>query len=248
MKWIYLSPHLDDVVFSCGGLVWEQTQAGDQVEIWTIFAGDPPGGALPLFAQLLHRVWDAGDNPVPERRVEDRAACRKLGAKPVHFSVPDCIYRRAPEDGSPLYPGEEAIFGGWDPAEQTLIDDILGWFRENLPEQARVVSPLGIGNHVDHALTRQAAQRLERELWYYADYPYAREEIGQESLRVLAASDDWEKIPHALSGPGLVAWQEAAASYASQISSFWESVEALHRELAEYAHSMNGVRLWQRTD
>ena len=25
-KWVYLSPHFDDVVLSAGGLVWEQTR------------------------------------------------------------------------------------------------------------------------------------------------------------------------------------------------------------------------------
>ena len=41
MRWIYLSPHLDDAVFSAGGLIYEQTQAGTPVEIWTIMCGDP---------------------------------------------------------------------------------------------------------------------------------------------------------------------------------------------------------------
>ena len=29
MRWIYLSPHFDDAVLSCGGLIWEQTHSGD---------------------------------------------------------------------------------------------------------------------------------------------------------------------------------------------------------------------------
>jgi len=42
MHWIYLSPHLDDAVLSCGGIIWQQVQSGHQVEIWTICAADPP--------------------------------------------------------------------------------------------------------------------------------------------------------------------------------------------------------------
>jgi len=53
MNWIYISPHLDDVAFSSGGLVWEQSNAGEQVGIWTIFAGDPPVGPLSDFAEKL---------------------------------------------------------------------------------------------------------------------------------------------------------------------------------------------------
>ena len=58
MRWIYLSPHLDDAVFSAGGLIYEQAQAGIPVEIWTIMCGYPP---LPeevfSVAQLLHVQW-----------------------------------------------------------------------------------------------------------------------------------------------------------------------------------------------
>jgi LmbE family N-acetylglucosaminyl deacetylase len=33
MRWIYLSPHFDDAVLSCGGLIFDQAQAGTPVEI-----------------------------------------------------------------------------------------------------------------------------------------------------------------------------------------------------------------------
>jgi len=39
MRWIYLSPHFDDAVLSCGGLIFDQTCGGTAVEIWTVFAG-----------------------------------------------------------------------------------------------------------------------------------------------------------------------------------------------------------------
>ncbi|MBA4379671.1 MAG: PIG-L family deacetylase, partial [Anaerolinea sp.] len=57
MRWIYISPHLDDAVLSCGGLIWEQSHAGTQVEIWTVCTGDPPEGPLSPFAEVLHAEW-----------------------------------------------------------------------------------------------------------------------------------------------------------------------------------------------
>jgi hypothetical protein len=71
VPFIYLSPHLDDVTLSCGGLVWEQVQAGEQVEIWTICAGDPPPGALSPYAEELHHRWGYGIEAIAERRIED---------------------------------------------------------------------------------------------------------------------------------------------------------------------------------
>jgi len=43
-------PHFDDAVLSCGGLIWEQTQKGIPVEIWTVCAGDAPPGSPSMLA------------------------------------------------------------------------------------------------------------------------------------------------------------------------------------------------------
>ena len=97
MNWIYLSPHLDDVVLSCGGVICEQIKAGDKVQVWTICAGDPPENQLTLFAQDLHARWNTDNDAVSIRREEDQLACHLLGASPTHFNYPDCIYRRFPD-------------------------------------------------------------------------------------------------------------------------------------------------------
>ncbi len=60
MRWIYISPHLDDAVLSCGGLIREQTSTKTQVEIWTVFSGDPPAGSLSAFANFQHTQWGLG--------------------------------------------------------------------------------------------------------------------------------------------------------------------------------------------
>src|SRR5512136_66244 len=76
MRWIYLSPHFDDAVLSCGGLIHEQACQGLQTEIWTIFAGDPPPGPLSEFAQQTHVLWGitSGEDMVAMRRAEDITA------------------------------------------------------------------------------------------------------------------------------------------------------------------------------
>ena len=104
MRWIYISPHLDDAVLSTGGFLYEQAQAGIPVEIWTIVCGFPPPGELTPFAQVMHFQWGTGtaEETVNLRRAEDLEAARIVGAKTVHFDIPDCIYRRGP-DGEPLY-------------------------------------------------------------------------------------------------------------------------------------------------
>ena len=106
---IYLSPHLDDAIFSCGGLIFQQTQRGDSVLIVTVCAGDPPNEMLSGFAQELHTRWGY-ESPVEARRAEDRIACQLVGAGYEHLEIPDCIYR-IDDGGSHLYPTLESILG-----------------------------------------------------------------------------------------------------------------------------------------
>jgi len=246
MKWIFLSPHLDDAVFSCGALIWELVQAGNQVEVWTICAGDAPKNELSSFACSLHATWQVEGDVVQHRREEDTLACKELGALAKHFKIPDCIYRRSPGDGEWLYPGEEAIFGGLNPLEMPLIEKVSWQLSQALAKDEILVPPLGIGNHVDHELTRKAAHRLKRDLRFYADYPYVREPQNQSIIKVMAGSEEWREIQYKLSPSSLAAWKRASALYSSQIKLFWEGEDELRQELEEYAALMSGVKLWMK--
>ena len=242
MHWVYLSPHLDDVAFSCGGLVWEQIRRGQKVAIWTLCAGDPPPGQLSDLAQSLHERWELGREAVAQRRSEDMRACQRMGAAWQHFPIPDCIYRRSPEGGKPLYTSEEELFGEIHPEEQGLVDRVGQMLKRQLPAGARVVCPLSLGGHVDHRLTRAAAEGTGRALWYYGDYPYAEREGVQLEDKTEGMSGEVLNLSEA----GLEAWVEAAGAYASQASSFWIDMEAMRRSIRGYAVQIGGVELWRR--
>jgi LmbE family N-acetylglucosaminyl deacetylase len=244
MKTIYLSPHLDDAIFSCGGWIWEQTQAGEEVEIWTICAGDPPPGLLSDFARSLHQSWDIVEDAVQIRRAEDLQACQILGAVPKHLPFQDCIYRSSPA-GEAYYQTGEDIFGGLDPRESDLIDEISAMLGELIPADVELIVPLGIGNHVDHDLTRKAASRLDRKVYYYADYPYAREEEGQEILEIMSNSQEWRGMQARISKQGLNQWWQGARAYRSQISTFWEDEGDLQQQLADFSSFLGGFKRWE---
>ena len=125
MKWVYLSPHLDDAVLSCGGLIWEQIRSGGNVEIWTICAGAPPTGDLSGFAKELHERWGLGMDAVSKRRMEDQVACRILGAGHKHYDIPDAIYRRDPKTGEILYDSFDVILSGIHPGDEMLLKSMI---------------------------------------------------------------------------------------------------------------------------
>lgn len=241
MVWIYLSPHLDDVALSAGGLVWEQAQSGQDVRIWTICAGDPPPGALSPYIQSLHDRWKVGPEAVGERRQEDRKSCDLLGASHHHFNIPDCIYRLSARTGEHLYAGEDALWDPVHPDEDPLIERIRKLLLEELALLSggyRVISPLALGDHVDHTLTRTVAERLNLPLLYYADYPYV-DRVG--SLDPAAHS---KARQFTISPSGIRAWQDSIAAHRSQISTFWGGLGEMRSAIFSYYQQTGGVWLW----
>jgi LmbE family N-acetylglucosaminyl deacetylase len=242
MEWIYLSPHLDDVALSCAGLIWEQTQAGQPVSVWTICAGDPPPGPLSSFAETLHARWKTGPTAASQRRAEDARACALIGAAYRHFSVPDCIYR---DPGAPRYNREEDLFGLIHPDDSALGDSLSRSLSEALPAGTQLVCPLALGSHVDHRLTRLAAEALGLPLFYYADYPYLQKEGPYfEALH----QEGWDSQFFPVSAAALEAWVASILAYDSQISTFWESPQTLRGELSAYYRKESGLRLWQKPE
>ena len=245
MKWIYFSPHLDDAVYSCGGLIWKQTRASDQVEIWTICAGDPPEGPLSDFARSIQSRWQTGPRAAAARRSEDLRACEILGAAAKHFNVPDCVYRRLPESGAPVIFEDDDLFRPLLLGEAYLVTDVYETLLAELPENCQLICPLTVGGHMDHRLTRSAAEKLGRSLWYYAEYPYAAE---QGSFSVELLEDSWEKVLYSVSEDELAMWQQGAAAYVSQLSTFWSGKEVMNSEIRSYRDAINGIILWKSAD
>jgi len=230
--WIFLSPHLDDAVLSCGGLIWELVQRGCQVEIWTLFAGDKLDGAITPFAQELHARWGTAWNHAAEqRRREDRAACSILEAGYRHFSFADCIYRRETGLGRAVVVREEDLFQPNYAGEEALRRQLLAALTTALPSAAVIASPFGVGRHIDHQITAAVLRRVRCEVWYYLDYPYAQSQSGERRLWQEASGESF-LLP--VSARGLAHWQEAGAAYRSQVSTFWSNLEALRNAIRTF--------------
>ena len=224
MRWTFLSPHYDDVALSCGGLIWELSQAGQVVEICTVCSGEPPEGPLSAFAVSLHARWETGGEAVAARKSEDQASCAVLGACWRYMEIPDCIYRPGGSTGHFCYATEESLFGELAPEEASLVDNVAAKIQDALSAEDLVVGPLTLGGHVDHRLTRRAVEQMGRPALFYADYPYRLE--AESELAALSASG-WQPVFFPVSLQGLSAWQDAVAAHVSQISTFWASLDAM---------------------
>ncbi len=244
---IYLAPHLDDAVLSCGGQIFEEAQRGERVLVVTLMAGDPPA-TLSGYAESLHQRWQLAQNAVAARRREDEAACALLGAETLHWDVPDCIYRVNPASGAALYLSDEDIFGVVHPAERALVE-VLATKLAALPPARRLVAPLTVGHHVDHQLTRLAAESaFGSRLVYFEDFPYIQTAGSLNFLHEDASIGGiWASEVVPLSQAALRAKVEAILAYKSQLSTFFTDRADLERQVFGYAATVAGERLWRLT-
>lgn len=208
--WIFISPHFDDVALSCGGLVYTLTRQGHRVEIWTIMGGFPSSEKYSAFADQNHRAWGiSGVEAIEMRRDEDRAACEVLGAKPRYYDWLDAIYRLNPQTGAPLVNNNDGLFSR--PPEKSLVDEIAAMLIKEIPADASVIGPIGLGNHIDHRAVMQAMGAFPRTVAYYADYPYILEHFDHPAI----TENQFSKQPITLTQAALKAWQDAVLCYAS---------------------------------
>ncbi len=238
-KLIYISPHLDDAILSCGGLIYEQIKAGKAVEVWTVTAGIPDAQRLPEFARQINAEWGINLDALQTRLEEDKRACEVVGAKAVHLPWLDCIYRYK-LDGDALIKNNDALFD--TEPEAKLVTEISQFLLATTLKTTKVISPMAIGNHIDHLLTVKAIEESGLKCQFYADYPYVSRH--PESLAHLETSQ-WQRIPAAISKEGLKAWQQAILMHRSQISTFWQDKREVKLAIANYCAG-GGGRLWKR--
>ena len=231
---VIISPHFDDGVFSCGGTAHKLTAAGHSVLVITmmggLFHGELPN--TPILADL-HRRWQAGEDPLRQRQLEDERASQSLGLDFMHVPLPDCVYRLAGD--LPLYPSEESLFGDVHSADfaPRLLKGI------QIPEletASQVYLPLGVGHHVDHQITRDWGMTQLRDapdksaLRFYVEFPYSKADRSTE-LALGALDLPLEPADVTLSDADINGKIRAIACYESQISTFWESRSAMERDV-----------------
>jgi len=242
MRWIYLSPHLDDAALSAGGLVYDLTQASTPVEFWTFMCGYPPEGEPSNFAKELHATWgfSSAEEAIRMRRLEDEKAAGILGAKTVHFDFLDCIYRQG-ENGEWLYSGISFAPKADDAGLPQRIADAIS---PGLMPDDVLLCQLSVGSHVDHVLVREAAELLGRPLFYTIDVPYIFYKPEELEPKSVGMKEKTYRITEA----GLKSWKEAVLSYESQIPALGDAFDAPEKAeeaIQSYWEEWKGIRLLQ---
>lgn len=223
---LFLSPHLDDAAFSCGGTAALLVDAGWRCVIATAFTAtvpDPRGFAL---ACQLDKGLGPEVDYMALRRAEDAAACAHLGAEPRWLDLPEAPHRgyeNAPALFGPAREGDEI----WRP----LADLVTGLLDDLRPDA--VYAPQGLGNHVDHQQTIRAALAClpAERVTFWRDTPYIiRDPAARPHPAVPAGPARRVDI-----AAGLERKLAASCAYASQIGFQFGGPEACARALRALA-------------
>jgi LmbE family N-acetylglucosaminyl deacetylase len=254
---VYLAPHLDDTALSCGGTIAEQTARGERALVLTLCTAAPaPDGPFSDLALEFHREWGLAPQQVVAARLrEEQAAVTLLGADSLWAGMLDAIYRHPA-----AYHGRDTLFGT-PAADDPLLPAARAYFaelRERLPA-ATFYAPLGVGSHVDHLLTYEAAQLLGPALVHYEDFPYvARPGALELRLAQIGAPLEPALVPL---GDGLARKVAAVLAYTSQLPELAhsqldrpiaddEAPDLFAAVIADYARRVSGggpaERLWRR--
>src|ERR1700684_1099793 len=181
-KVLIISPHCDDAVFSCGGFMALCASNGIPVTVLNVFesGSNAPQRASAFARSLLAKAGLCLQNAVPSRRAEDRRALTRLGVHGVYLGLPDAVFRMTPS-GFPLYLDERSLTRPRSCALSICVDRIAPLIRKHPITQnpdSLILSPSGIGRHVDHLTCAEALMRLRRRqrvaarILFYEDFPY----------------------------------------------------------------------------
>ena len=142
---IILSPHLDDGVWSCGGLISHATKSGCKVDVITVYTGNPVEKDLPKLQEK--EITKHGS--LERRKEEDTEALTILNANIIWWDFPTRLLRkpwinkRTETFNTPI--GDIMINDSNYLKIENKIKDLI----TNNPD-AYIFSPISVGHMYDH--------------------------------------------------------------------------------------------------
>jgi LmbE family N-acetylglucosaminyl deacetylase len=230
---VILSPHADDAVWSCGGLILRLRGARERCLVVNVLT------AAPAFRDAWHeQSWRACAASM-RRPAEDRAALAALGVSTQSLHFVDAALRGIDK---PVYGTPAALLSRPAAPDAPFAAEIASALRNWIGARDIVYAPLaGRGSHVDHRLVRSAAELLRpRDLRLYDDFPYPCSPPGAKWRARLEPVD-------------IRGWTAAALRYRSQVLALYGSAQRFAAALHDWARARGaegGVayadRIWSR--
>lgn len=177
---LYISPHFDDVVFSCAGKIIVDVKNGFRVIVVTVFTKSNTQDLA---------IYEA-------RNAENNQALLTLGAEGVNLDFFDAPYRHS------FYNSFRTLLLERHPLDDVEYVSSIGVALNdlcNVISPMEVYAPLAVGGHIDHRICFESAvSHLSYPVTFYEDRPYSFAAFAVESrlkslgVRLATNQELWE--------------------------------------------------------
>jgi LmbE family N-acetylglucosaminyl deacetylase len=221
---LFLSPHLDDVAFSCSGTLLHLKKQNWDLTLVTVFTRSMPNPQ----GFALRCQTDKGLAPEVDymalRRAEDAEFARIVGVDAPQYWE----FAEAPHRG---YNSPPELFAGVREGDEIWLSIALQL--KTLGDFDCVFAPQGLGNHVDHLHVIRAVLENgwdEKTLWYQ-DTPYVIREPAALPSPLLPSG--LPEVARSFSAPELATKIQGCCAYESQIGFQFGGPDEVGRKLTE---------------
>lgn len=153
---VYISPHFDDVIFSLGSHIMNNT---NKKIIITLFTKENRTKLHELKGVNYHY------GNYKQRKIENVNAI---------FGIKNCDYKNMEFD--------EALFRN-NKNTNILTEDMylkLNTYILTLKKISNIYVPLGIGLHIDHIITYNVCSNIQKSIKYYYEFPYYQIDLNKK--------------------------------------------------------------------
>lgn len=179
----FISPHLDDAIFSAGGLM-SKLRGKVDMTIINVFTSAGVGGQTLSASTYLKQCNESDAQLLFAKRIkEDQVAGQMLGAKVINLGYQDALWRTKSKSSYPI-PELNAIYptyrlhvskGHISRHDFPLMQDLSARIKAIIKEpEFYIFAPIGYGKHVDHVLVRDVVTQsfAANRIIYWSDFPY----------------------------------------------------------------------------
>lgn len=172
-KYIFISPHLDDAILSCGNLIYDLKNNNKKIIIVTIFTKASKVVSQQAKEFLNQSRYENANKLFEDRKIDDLKVCKFLGVRAVHMGFIDAAWRHY--NRKLIYRSNERQYSGRiSYKDKDLIKELTRKLNRMIDNNNKILllSPLGIGNHIDHLIVNNIVNKIKIDKIFWEDFPY----------------------------------------------------------------------------
>ena len=163
---IFISPHLDDVVYSCSQMIRNLVKKDNKILVITLFT---------KYDDFNENIFLNGKT----RKKEDSDALLSLNVDYLHLDYPELMIRDKLKDYTLYHQIVEPIRTLCYVKGDTVLYDLINQDIQKIIDQNKIKQvyfPAAIGFHPDHLITYRGCCNLKNtQLIVYQDFPYCNQ-------------------------------------------------------------------------